>query len=452
MEGHEREMTPAEEVSRLLQENEELKKMAREQMARINTLEHTVMELRSTIQLLSPIPDSPQSPPPSPSVKKRKKTVLPTKFTSPNRFAALSDEEMEESDSTDRVVSDKPDVSTAFPPLPPVSQVQKQCFQNKASKQCINSQTSTHTTVKQQTRDNNKTQDKNKPDSTLIPSDLNRTPPIVLRDPNQWKAVHNFITNNKINFSKARNTPSGIKIEPSLPDDHRAITKFLEKNAIPYHTYQLPDQKLLRVVVRNVPTTLSIEDIKEDLTTQGFSPTDVFRMTSPKDKTIPMPMILITLDRSQSSIYHIRQILGLAVLVESQRPAAKIGQCYRCQQYGHSQSNCRAKPRCVKCGGEHRSFECKKEADTPPTCALCGGNHPANYRGCSKAPAPRQSHTKSYASAVQPTPSSTTTPKTNPQPATEKNIADLITSFQSQFQKMSEIAALLFPHFPQASK
>jgi hypothetical protein len=54
----------------------------------------------------------------------------------------------------------------------------------------------------------------------------------------------------------------------------------------------------------------------------------------------------------------------------------------RCQQCGHTKSNCNRPFLCVKCGGHHNSRECKKSEDTPATCALCGGNHPANYRGC----------------------------------------------------------------------
>ncbi|KAG8239977.1 hypothetical protein J437_LFUL019348 [Ladona fulva] len=39
-------------------------------------------------------------------------------------------------------------------------------------------------------------------------------------------------------------------------------------------------------------------------------------------------------------------------------------------------------PRCVKCGNNHLTSECKKEAAEAAMCANCKGDHPASYRGC----------------------------------------------------------------------
>lgn len=66
------------------------------------------------------------------------------------------------------------------------------------------------------------------------------------------------------------------------------------------------------------------------------------------------------------------------------------GRCYRCQQYGHSQTYCKMRLRCVRYGGEHRNAGCGGAKKELPSCALCDKAHPANYKGCEYAPKPRR--------------------------------------------------------------
>ncbi|KAK9708175.1 hypothetical protein QE152_g27406 [Popillia japonica] len=58
-----------------------------------------------------------------------------------------------------------------------------------------------------------------------------------------------------------------------------------------------------------------------------------------------------------------------------------IGQCHRCQKFGHAQSRCTATRRCVACAGDHEPGACERPKQVPATCANCGEEHPANYRG-----------------------------------------------------------------------
>ncbi|GIX68000.1 hypothetical protein CEXT_299581 [Caerostris extrusa] len=62
-----------------------------------------------------------------------------------------------------------------------------------------------------------------------------------------------------------------------------------------------------------------------------------------------------------------------------------IGQCHRCQLFGHSSINCRLPARCVKC-----AHTTKMEN---PVFANCKGPHPASYRGCPKFPKPTTTNT-----------------------------------------------------------
>ncbi|KAG5871516.1 hypothetical protein JTB14_035818 [Gonioctena quinquepunctata] len=95
-----------------------------------------------------------------------------------------------------------------------------------------------------------------------------------------------------------------------------------------------------------------------------------------------MPMILVTCYRTQKNIFDVNEILSIRVIAESQKPRTSVGQCRRCQRFGHAQRHCWATRVRVKCAGNHSSNECRKSENTPATCANCKGGHTASYRGC----------------------------------------------------------------------
>lgn len=47
---------------------------------------------------------------------------------------------------------------------------------------------------------------------------------------------------------------------------------------------------------------------------------------------------------------------------------------------------CTLDPRCLKFAGDHHSYLCKKDKNSPAKCANCNLDHPVNYRGCSFNP------------------------------------------------------------------
>ena len=66
---------------------------------------------------------------------------------------------------------------------------------------------------------------------------------------------------------------------------------------------------------------------------------------------------------------------------EKYTPQLRITQCFNCQAYGHLASQCKHKPACGKCGGEHTTRECNS---VEFSCIGCGGDHPAWHHECPK--------------------------------------------------------------------
>lgn len=212
-----------------------------------------------------------------------------------------------------------------------------------------------------------------------------RVPPIFLREKTKWLEISKAFNNNGIKYSKAKNLSDSIQIYPVSESDHAKMTKFLQHYSIDYHTFFLQSEKMLKVVIRGLPEEVPTDNIHADLIDKNFQVLKIARMKHPTRKT-PMPLVFIELPRSEAHIYELKRCCGLEVSVEALRHKAMVGQCHRCQKFGHAQSNCHAKPTCVKCGNSHLTADCQKSKDTPPKCANCGGAHTASYRGCPKYP------------------------------------------------------------------
>nr|CAH7757711.1 unnamed protein product [Callosobruchus chinensis] len=73
-----------------------------------------------------------------------------------------------------------------------------------------------------------------------------------------------------------------------------------------------------------------------------------------------MPLIVVILPKTEKSqqVFNEHEVLGLSIRVEVQKNSRLIGQCHRCQKYGHAQSYCTASPKCLKCAQDHMTHLC----------------------------------------------------------------------------------------------
>lgn len=112
--------------------------------------------------------------------------------------------------------------------------------------------------------------------------------------------------------------------------DYRNLVKVLDHQKLEYHTFQLPSEKLL-----HIPEPIGTEDIKKNLVSKGYHPENITRMRSKETKS-SLHMVLVTLPKFEKHVYQLTEVLSLIVKVEEQLNNARIGQCHRCQRFGHS--------------------------------------------------------------------------------------------------------------------
>ncbi|VVC35233.1 Pre-C2HC domain,Zinc finger, CCHC-type, partial [Cinara cedri] len=166
-------------------------------------------------------------------------------------------------------------------------------------------------------------------------------------------------------------------------DSYRKTLKFLKEKKVNFHTNQLKGDKSYRVVIRHLHHSTPVDTIKEELNSKGFTVRNIINVLHYQTKK-PLPIFFVDLEPSPSNkdIFTIDTLVYTKIKIEEPRSRRNLIQCTRCQSYGHTQAYCNHQPRCVKCGDNHLSSECKKVKDSPATCALCTQPHPANYRGC----------------------------------------------------------------------
>ncbi|GBO22578.1 putative RNA-directed DNA polymerase from transposon X-element [Araneus ventricosus] len=182
-----------------------------------------------------------------------------------------------------------------------------------------------------------------------------------------------------------------LKIIPPTSEAHKAKQNRITQDGMKSHTYELNDEKQIKVVIRGLSKDFDTSVIISHLQNQGFAPILCHPIRNRLSNT-NFNFFLVTLPKilKSNEIYQIEFIGRMRVTIESLRKKQSPGQCYNCQEYFHHSRLCTRNPRCMKCAGPHRSRECPKPKDTPPKCLHCNGPHTTNFTGCPKNPVNRR--------------------------------------------------------------
>jgi len=190
-------------------------------------------------------------------------------------------------------------------------------------------------------------------------------------------------------YRKIKTVLEQIKSENSKRETASGNKKINSK--MEYNTFQLKEDRSYRFVIRGLPSSIHLDDIKVELEEMGHEAkqiTNIYKyVTNERNqrvkKEFPQFNVEIKQNVNNTEVFKIVNIAHCKVTVEPPRKTRGIPQCINCQQLGHTKSFCNREPRCVKCAEQHHYKDCKKPPDTIPTCALClEKGHTANYKGC----------------------------------------------------------------------
>lgn len=225
---------------------------------------------------------------------------------------------------------------------------------------------------------------------------IRKPPPLYIDNENDsvsWMAIRKELIDMGIDDFSGKQEGNKIILKVNKDEHHRKASAFLRDNNIEFFTYPLPEDKPLKVVLREIPLDVKQQEMQTALMDLGFTIENIQRLKKRKNDSFKLlPLMLVTLPRNQNSktIYNITKVLDIDLTVEEYRGRQSPPQCWRCQSFFHGQSACNRAPKCVKCAGEHFSAECTvvtNGSNEHIKCANCGGAHVASSRTCPKMPA-----------------------------------------------------------------
>lgn len=217
-----------------------------------------------------------------------------------------------------------------------------------------------------------------------------KTPPIFLYGVENFQdmreMIESVINKDEYTYKTVRGKQTIINVK-TTHDYKKVWDKIREANLI-HHTFPSKEDKNYRIVLKGIhPTDLDEEVLKEELAAKDHIVKKITNMKSRKTgKALPAYFVNLQVKENNKDVYTVKYLNNVRITIEPvknfQKQEERLVQCHRCQKFGHSKNYCFHPPRCVQCGQDHLTAECKKLADTPATCALCLENHPANYSGC----------------------------------------------------------------------
>ncbi|KAE8740870.1 hypothetical protein FOCC_FOCC013616 [Frankliniella occidentalis] len=205
-------------------------------------------------------------------------------------------------------------------------------------------------------------------------------PPIVLEKVTNFGELQTVLLE-RVGAGKfeCRARGPSVTITTKTDIDWHSIQEALRSRNYRFHTYTREATKPIQLVIRYIHTTISNEQIQDELEDMGFKITNVYRVNK---EGIPTDEVNIDIENNElaHSITEVTQLMNHKIrIMERKKPLVTI--CTRCSGYHHSRASCYKSPKCPKCSMAHPLSEC---TSTVPKCPNCEKDreHPATYRGC----------------------------------------------------------------------
>ena len=216
-----------------------------------------------------------------------------------------------------------------------------------------------------------------------------KTNPIVVKNITSIE-VQRYVTENARQKSTFKKTGSPstkqFTIFPANLEEKKRIIKILTDKGYSHHTYTEKEDRRLSFVLAGVDFT-EPSALKETLIANNIPAINVSFLSRNPDR----PIYVVQFNKGSTTLNELTQIHrdldGLLIKWSKMNPAKRRPvQCKRCQNWGHSASNCNHQRRCVKCAETHKPGECKREPgikDNMVFCVNCQeAGHPSNAPTC----------------------------------------------------------------------
>ncbi|GBN30813.1 hypothetical protein AVEN_125638-1 [Araneus ventricosus] len=124
-------------------------------------------------------------------------------------------------------------------------------------------------------------------------------PPIIIDQATNTKALLSEFNQLTGTLITGRCMGGKLKIFPTTAEAHRAIRRFVDQNKLKAHTYEPPEEKQLKTVIRGLPSDFPIQDIDAELKRYGFSPVYIAPLKHRNFNS--NPLFLVILPKNEAS-------------------------------------------------------------------------------------------------------------------------------------------------------
>lgn len=215
----------------------------------------------------------------------------------------------------------------------------------------------------------------------------NRIPPIIIEVQKDWthQTITELISKHTKGFHMKYKNHGKIAIYCNTTESHQNLNEGLRSENALFHTYTRKEDRAFKLVIQGLPSTVT-EDVSKELDKLGFNGAVITKLKKASGVESSFPPLLVQLPAGTdiAKFKQTKYICSCVIRIQKFRPNNSLGtQCYRCQRFGHSSSNCNMPERCVKCTDKHASKDCPKtDRSLPARCCNCNEDHPANYSKC----------------------------------------------------------------------
>ncbi|GFU34191.1 nucleic-acid-binding protein from transposon X-element [Nephila pilipes] len=107
---------------------------------------------------------------------------------------------------------------------------------------------------------------------------------------------------------------SSLRVYPQTAAAYHQIRSFISQENLQHYTYQLPEDKMIRAVIRGMPIDTPVQEILQDLDELNIHAEECHIMTNKRNDT-PMPLFLVTLKKTDENkeIFNLTEICSLKI-------------------------------------------------------------------------------------------------------------------------------------------
>ncbi|GFV89571.1 nucleic-acid-binding protein from transposon X-element [Trichonephila clavipes] len=143
----------------------------------------------------------------------------------------------------------------------------------------------------------------------------------------------------------------GLRVYPETPAAYHQIRNLIDQEKLEAYTYELNENKEIKVVIRGMPVDMPVQEIMEDLDNLFIKPSECKVMINRKTQ-LPMPLFLLSLPKTEDNknIHHISELCNMKVKIEPLNKRTGPAQCFRCQGFFHNSRFARGTPSALSAG------------------------------------------------------------------------------------------------------